>query len=383
VRRSPGTVAAVRPRLLALVAVAALVAGCGSSRSSSPTTTGTAPGSTVASTAATSTSTVAPSATRSTAAPTTAAPSTTTTGAPTSATTAGPRPAPSVADLLALGRPVALAHAGGDDSYPHSTPFAFASSVAVGTDVLDMDVQLSADGVLVVQHDDTVDRTTDGTGKVADKTYAELRALDNAYWWAATCTCRDQPASAYTLRGVRTGKTPAPPGFTPEDFVIPTFDEIARRFPSLPFNIEIKGTYPDALPAARALAAALKATGRERSTVVTSFDDQVVAAFHDLAPAVELTPGLQVSAQFVLAGTVTPGFRIYQLPPDYQGTAVVTPELIRRLKAAGLVLWMWPNGEGEDEAGYRRWLDLGVDGINAANPPALARLLPVTPRPAS
>ena len=117
-----------------------------------------------------------------------------------------------MADLLALGRPIVLAHAGGDDSYPHSTPYAFESSVRDGVDVLDMDVQLSGDGQLIVQHDATVDRTTNGTGPVADKTYEELQALDNAYWWTAEGTGTGHPDAAYTLRGVRTGETAPPKG---------------------------------------------------------------------------------------------------------------------------------------------------------------------------
>src|SRR5690606_11840272 len=69
--------------------------------------------------------------------------------------------ASTVAEVLGLDRPVVLAHAGGDDIHPHDTPFGFDRSAAAGVDVLDMDVQLSSDGVLVVQHDDTVDRTTE------------------------------------------------------------------------------------------------------------------------------------------------------------------------------------------------------------------------------
>ena len=50
--------------------------------------------------------------------------------------------------------------------------------------MLELDVQLSADGVLVVQHDETVDKTTEATGPVVGQTLAELRALDNAYWFS-------------------------------------------------------------------------------------------------------------------------------------------------------------------------------------------------------
>ena len=77
----------------------------------------------------------------------------------TSWPTADRRPPPSTVDeALSLGRPVILAHAGGDTAHPHSVPYGYAASVAGGVDVLDYDVQLSADGVLVIQHDETVER---------------------------------------------------------------------------------------------------------------------------------------------------------------------------------------------------------------------------------
>ena len=60
-----------------------------------------------------------------------------------------------------------IAHAGGDQDYPHSTIYAYSQSAAAGADILELDVMMTADGALVVQHDDTVDRTTEATGPVA------------------------------------------------------------------------------------------------------------------------------------------------------------------------------------------------------------------------
>ncbi len=82
--------------------------------------------------------------------------------------------ATTIDEVLALGRPVVLAHTGGEDRYPGSTMYAFRNSVAAGVDVLDLNVTLSADDALVVHHDLTVDRTTNGTGVVAEMSLAEL-----------------------------------------------------------------------------------------------------------------------------------------------------------------------------------------------------------------
>ena len=123
--------------------------------------------------------------------------------------------ASTVTDLLALDRPVVIVHAGGDFDYPHSTMYAYTESALGGADVLEMDVMLSADGVLMVQHDNTVDRLTNDTGLVSSYTAAELQAMDNAYWFSGgVWSDKSLPEDAYTFRGVRTGDRPAPEGYT-------------------------------------------------------------------------------------------------------------------------------------------------------------------------
>ena len=280
--------------------------------------------------------------------------------------------AETVDDLLALGRPVVLAHAGGEDQFPHSTAHAFAQSAAAGVDMLDLDVQLTADGVLVVHHDRDIDRTTNGTGDVAAMTSAELHEFDNAHWFSAECVCRGQPDEAYTYRGIRTGEVAPPPGATPDDFAIPRFRDIVERWPDIPLNIEIKGTGAPAIAAAGVLAAELTELDRLDASVVASFDDTVVEAFAALAPAVELTPGLGLSTAWVLDGTPLPdGMRILQLPVEYEGLEVLTPEMIERSHDAGYVIWVWPNDRAWETAdGYRRLLEMGMDGLNI-NFPAL------------
>lgn len=282
------------------------------------------------------------------------------------ATTAAAVPAATIDELLSLGRPIVLAHAGGEDEYPHSTPYGYAQSVAAGVDMLDLDVQLTGDGVLIVQHDGDVDRTTDGTGDVASMTYAQLAVLDNAYWFTADCVCRDQPDEAYVYRGIRTGAVAPPAGATADDFAIPRFRDIVERWPDMPLNIEIKGEGAAAVDAARVLADELTELDRLDATVVTSFDDTVVTAFGEFAPTVELTPGLGLSTAWVLDGTPLPdGMRILQLPPEYEGLEVLTPEVVAASHDAGYVIWVWPNARvWENAAGYEQLLEMGMDGLN-------------------
>lgn len=279
-------------------------------------------------------------------------------------------PAPkrvTIDDLVASPRPIVLAHAGGENQHPHSTPYAFAESAKAGVDMLDFDVQLSKDGVLVVQHDDSVNRTTNGTGQIADMTYDQLAALDNAYWFTADCTCTGQPAAAYTLRGMRTGDKPSLSGYRPDDFIIPRFVDIVEAYPDLPLNIEIKGSGESAVAAAQELANILTVHDALDRAVVASFDDSIVQAFHAMAPSVEISPGLAASTAFILDGTPLPlNMRILQLPVEFQGIAVLTEATISASHAAGYVIWVWPDNRErwENQLGYDELLRMGMDGLN-------------------
>ena len=80
-------------------------------------------------------------------------------------------------------RPLVMAHQGGKGLRPENTLSAFEHAVALGVDVLEMDIHTTADGAPVVMHDETVDDTTDGTGPLLSFTSAELKELDAGYDW--------------------------------------------------------------------------------------------------------------------------------------------------------------------------------------------------------
>lgn len=285
----------------------------------------------------------------------------------TSTTAPAPRYAATIDELLALGRPIVLAHTAGEDEFPASTLFAFAESVAAGVDMLDLNVNLTGDGDLLVQHDDTVDRNTDGSGAVASMTVAELQQFDAAYWFTVDCAdCRDRPEADYLYRGVRTGDAPAPAGYGADDFALPTLRQLVERFPDIPLNIEIKGSGEIARRAADVLARQLVELGRAEASVVASFEDDIVDYFHSIAPTIEVSPGLAVLTAYVLEDVDPPaGMRILQLPPVYSGITVITPELVARSTAKGFPIWVWPNDRAlENLAAYRAFLDLGIVGLN-------------------
>jgi glycerophosphoryl diester phosphodiesterase len=238
--------------------------------------------------------------------------------------------------------------------------------------------------VLIVHHDDTVDGTTPAIGEVRAMTYDEIAALDNAWWHVPGCwPCRDEAESAYVWRGMRTGDTAPPEGYTADDFRVATFTEIAERYPNHVLDIEIKiqrgddGEQDTALgiEAATELARLVDELNRTDSVIVTSFNDDVIAAFRELAPDVVTSPGLAaLSGWFLAGGELHPNDLILQVPPTYGDIEVMSEDLTARAHDEGYEVWVWPNGREEENIEfYDSMVAMGADGIIAGAPVAAAR----------
>ena len=276
-----------------------------------------------------------------------------------------------------------ISHQGGEAELPSNTMYAFRRSIAAGADMLELDVSRTADGQLVVMHDWTVDRTTEGTGYLTDLTLAQVRRLDAAFNFVrGRNAVEGLPARRYPLRGVRSGDRRPPRGFKARDFRVPTLAEVMRAFPHTPINIEIKGRDDDPaqfLANAELLGRQL-ARSRRRDVIVVSFNQPAVNRFHELAPRIPVAPGIDGIAGFLLGGS-SPGEGVValQIPITYelggQTLAVTTPESVLTTHRAGYAVHVWLSGGEESRRVYDRLLDMCVDGIMAAKPLALERRL--------
>jgi glycerophosphoryl diester phosphodiesterase len=263
-----------------------------------------------------------------------------------------------------------MAHQGGEAEAPSGTLYAFKRATALGSDMIEMDVQSTKDGQLVSLHDATVDRTTNGTGRVRDLSLAQVQALDAGY---------DFGGPAYPFRGIRTGDKPAPDGYTADDFKVPSLTEVMRAFPDTPINIEIKGTSDtdtaSYLRTAGLLAGVIKASGRT-DLIVVSFEQLAVTYFHTLAPKIALAPGIVGILGFWSLGLPPgPGVKALQVPVEYNGIRIVTADFVRRAHARGYAVHVWFSGGAENEALYNELLDLCVDGMMPAYPTRLEKVL--------
>ena len=121
-------------------------------------------------------------------------------------------------------RPLLMAHRGGAGLWPENTLYGFKRAVDLGVDVLETEVRRTSDGVMVLMHDRTVDRTTNGTGAINAFNMGEVKALDAGFTWSSdggqTFPFRD--------RGI----------------TVPALEEIFSTFPNMRINIDIKQVEP-------------------------------------------------------------------------------------------------------------------------------------------
>lgn len=250
--------------------------------------------------------------------------------------------------VFASDRPLVFGHRGGARLGPENTRLAFARGLAAGADGVECDVRLSADGVPVLIHDATLDRTTSGRGPVAALTAAELAALD------ATChfTAADGARPAERAEGV------------------PTLRALLEQAPTARVIIELKD-YSAAV--ALAVAAVVRETAAVARVCVGSFDRAVLDTLRAAAPEI-VTSASRSEAQQTLARSwlpvplprlTAPRYRAFQVPERAGRLHVVRPAFVRQAHREGALVQVWTVDAPDD---VRRLLDDGVDGIISDRP---------------
>jgi glycerophosphoryl diester phosphodiesterase len=242
------------------------------------------------------------------------------------------------------------AHQGGAKEGPSSTIHAMRAALAAGAGAIELDVHATADRHLVVCHDATVDRTTEGTGAIAAAmTLAEVKALDNAYWWSPGSVVSAEGPWPLRGRGLR----------------IPTLREVLETFPGVLLNLDIKQTAPTVEPYEDLLAALLRELGRADDVIVASFLDAATDAFSSLAPEVSTSAGTLATADFYWAvreGREPAPMRHHalQVPPMVGDTVLVDRTFVDVAHACDLAVHVWTIDDPDE---MRRLIALGVDSV--------------------
>ncbi|HEY8477213.1 MAG TPA: glycerophosphodiester phosphodiesterase [Chloroflexota bacterium] len=232
------------------------------------------------------------------------------------------------------------AHRGASGTRPENTLAAFRRALELGCDWIELDVHLSHDDVPVVIHDFTVDRTTDGTGRVRDLTVDELQRLDAGSWFDPAFRGEHVPTLAEVL------------------------DLVADR---AMLTVEIKSGpihYPNIVP--RVLEV-IRTRGDVARVTIASFDHTAVRAAREIEPAVG--GAILFVARPVDVTLDATAAKADALHPNW---AYVTPEVVRQAHARRLAVRVWTV---DDPATARALADMGVDAIFTNAPERLLQVL--------
>ncbi|MCM3781635.1 glycerophosphodiester phosphodiesterase [Neobacillus mesonae] len=236
--------------------------------------------------------------------------------------------------------PKIIAHRGAAGEAPENTLASFELGLEQGCDAFELDIHLSKDGEIVVIHDYTIDRTTDGTGAVQDLTLDELRKWDAGSWFDAKYTGQRIP----TLREVFE--------LAPKDLII---------------NVEIKGGLDAGIE--QKLVSLMREYDRIETVVVSSFHFDSLQRLQDLNSSIKL--GLLYHQDFQhhehLPAAV--GVDTYSLHPYFK--QLTTSKLAAALEN-GLQVYPWTVNEAED---MKRMIELGSSGIITDYPGRLKQVL--------
>ena len=251
-------------------------------------------------------------------------------------------------------RPLNIAHRGGMALWPENTLYAFEAALKVGANVLEIDVWPTIDGEIVVIHDDTVGRTSNGKGRVDEMTIAELKRLDFAW--------RFNTEEGHTpLRG--------------KGITISTLEELFARLPESNFNIDIKKESTDF---ADQVVKLVKDMEMEQNVVIASFHDSVIMHLQQNSPEIDTAASVAETKRFYILNKIglrrlhKPRSKAYQIPIQWNGLNVVSRYFIHAANLLGQEVHVWSINDPDE---MRRLISLGVDGIVTDRPDILAKII--------
>jgi len=252
---------------------------------------------------------------------------------------------PSLRSLLALDRVSVIAHRGGSKLRPENTLAAFDHACELGVDALECDVHLSRDGEVVVIHDFTLERTTNGHGPLNALTASELAGLDAGFYF--------QPEQGHPHRGRGWG--------------VPRLVDLLARYPAMPIVIEIKGDRPEV---AERTVEVVRDAGAMDRVLIGGFSDRLVKTVRRLMPGVATSASVSEAraalTRSLLGLTPRPtGYALFQMPLKLRGHRTLRRSFVTAARRAGVPVQAWIV---DDPADMRRIIDWGVTGIISDRP---------------
>ena len=245
-----------------------------------------------------------------------------------------------------------IAHRNGHALMPANTVEAGLYALEMGADILEIDLHLSADNYLIVRHDEIIDTTTDGVGRIEDLTLAEIEQ------YSAKFHEIEYPSKSSPL-GIK----------------IPTLSALFEGIPEARFLIEIK---PQNLLASTRLCEVIRQYSMSEQVLVGSFHTSVLRHFRQVCPEVPTSHGRSeiqrffVLAKLGLSHLFSPQGYSIQFPMFHKGWEVFSPQILKAAHQLNLKLEIWTINDQET---FDKLIAMGVDGIITDRPDLLSQSL--------
>ena len=248
-----------------------------------------------------------------------------------------------------------IAHRGGRGLGPENTLAVFRLSLEKGADILEMDVRSSSDNHLIVLHDDTVERTTDGNGAADEMSLIQLKQLDAGYRWS------NDGGQSYPFRN--------------RGITIPTISEVFKSIDRIRLIIEIKTNQPSI---SQRLCTEIRQHRKISSVLVASIHSKVLKKFRTICPDVA-TAAIPSEAMWFyylsrigLTALYSPEENALLVPKTFKGRHVITNQFLDAAHHRHLNVSVWTVNSEED---MRQLITMGVDGILTDYPDRLVKII--------
>src|SRR5699024_3129805 len=267
--------------------------------------------------------------------------------------------------MFANDRPLVIAHQGGNKLAPSSTMEAFKNAEALGVDIIELDVHLSKDGYLIPIHDPTIDRTTDGTGKVNEMTIEQLQAVDAG-------------ATFENLKGERS--------FKRKGVKLTTLEEVFQEIPNMRWSIEMKDTNDPSVYEAMAqrLWNLIVQYDLEEQVEIASFDHNILEMIHEISGGKAIIVGgkqeikkFAILQKLYLTGLYKRSMDALQIPVKEGNISLKDKKIIRGARKHGIDVQYWTINDPEE---MKELLELGADGIITDRPDLLIQVIEENPQ---
>ncbi len=251
-----------------------------------------------------------------------------------------------------------IGHRGAAGMAPENTLVSFDKALADGADFIEIDLQESKDGEILIFHDATLERTTNGEGEVQQWSLKEFKKFDAGYWFTP------DGGKTYPFRGRKV--------------TIPTLEEFFTTFPKVKATIEIKEARPVFI---ERLVAGIKRFRKEEVILLATAKDEVMTEIRSQIRDQHLTIATGFSygeaAAFLnwvwdqKSGSFAPAGEALQVPCEYEGLRLITELTLKAAHELGIEVYAWTINKAEEMV---QLIQLGVDGVVTDYPARLRDL---------